>query len=114
MCLIVKGQRASVIHEINWSVVIVQAIAQILVLGSVAIGYVVVTERWKGGVDANLSNLTAVNITQAAINERLAKSIEKLSDSLDILSSNQAKVISLLEYHIADDKLKFNALQRGK
>lgn len=84
----------------NWTTIVVQAIAQILVLGGLAVGYVVTNERWKGGVDENLKNLTQINQQQTAINEQLRTAIEKLNENIQILSRNQERVITLLESHM--------------
>jgi len=88
----------------NWTTIVVQAIAQILVLGGLAVGYVVTNERWKGGIDQQLVNLTAINLTQTAINDRLRTAIEKLNENIQILSRNQERVIALLETHMTAAK----------
>lgn len=99
------------IHEINWTVVIVQAVVQVIVLGSLLVGYIITNERWKGGIDANMVNFNIVNKTQLETNQRLEVAISKLSDSVGILSNNQAKVLTLLEYHMAEDRSKFGTLE---
>ena len=87
-------------NKINWTSVVVQAIAQALILGGLAVGYIVTNERWKGGVDENLRNLTAINLAQNQINIRLATAIDKLNDNVQILGRNQERVITLLESHM--------------
>jgi hypothetical protein len=88
-------------NKINWTSVIVQAIAQALILGGLAVGYIVTNERWKGGVDENLKNLTSINLAQTAINLRLASAIDKLNENVQILGRNQERVITLLETHMS-------------
>jgi hypothetical protein len=92
-------------HKINWASVIVQAIAQALILGGLAVGYIVTNERWKGGVDENLKNLTSINLAQTAINLRLASAIDKLNENIQILGRNQERVITLLETHMSQTGL---------
>ena len=87
-------------HKINWTSVVVQVIAQALVLGGLGIGYVITNERWKGGVDENLKNLTAINLAQNQINLRLATAIDKLNENVQVLGRNQERVITLLESHM--------------
>jgi hypothetical protein len=87
-------------NKINWTSVVVQAIAQALILGGLAVGYIVTNERWKGGVDENLRNLTAINLAQNQINLRLASAIDKLNENVQILGRNQERVITLLESHM--------------
>jgi hypothetical protein len=86
--------------KINWTVVVVQAIVQVIVLGGLLVGYIVTNERWKGGIDANMTNLTSINTQQSIINTQLRDAVEKLKDNIQILSSNQEKVVTLLEMHM--------------
>ena len=103
-----------IVHEINWQVIIVQAIVQLIVLGSVAVGYVIVNEKWKGGVDAVLTNLNEVNKAQMVTNQRLADAIAKLSETVNILSLNQQHVVTLMDYHMKDDATRFQGLRPKK
>jgi hypothetical protein len=98
--------------KINWTMIIVQAVAQIIVLGGLAVGYVTTNEKWKGGVEANIANLAEVNQAQAQINERLRIAIEKLSDSMNLLSQNQERVITLLEYHVGESGQKIPSIKK--
>lgn len=88
--------------KIHWQSIILQAIAQIIVLGGLAIGYVVSNERWKGGIDANMANLVIINSQQMEINQQLRVAIEKMSENVSILSRNQERVVALLEMHMAN------------
>jgi hypothetical protein len=87
----------------NWATIIVQGIAQLIVFGALAVGYVVTNERWKGGVDENLRNLTAINEAQNQINLRLATAIDKLNENVQVLGRNQERVIALLESHMTQE-----------
>jgi len=100
--------------SINWTVVIVQAVVQVIVLGTLLVGYIITNERWKGGIDANILNYNAVNKAQLETNQRLQIAIEKLSDSINILAANQAKVIALVEYHMAEDRRIVSQMQQQK
>jgi hypothetical protein len=86
--------------KIHWQSIILQAIAQIIVLGGLAIGYVISNERWKGGIDANMNNLVIINSQQTQVNQQLRVAIEKLNENISILSRNQERVVALLEIHM--------------
>ena len=93
-------------NKINWSAIIVQVVAQVIVLGGLLVGYVITNERWKGGIDANIKNLNAANVAQAITNERLRIAIEKLSDSIANQAKLDERVIALLEYHMNESGQK--------
>ena len=93
-------------QKINWTVIIVQGLVQMIALGGLLVGYALTNERWKGGIDVSLNNLRAINVQQSILNERLRIAIEKISDNMTMLSNNQQKVITLLEMHMSQDKYR--------
>lgn len=97
-------------RHIDWTMVMVQGLIQLILFGSMVIGYALSNERWKGGIDASIQNFILINATQVETNTRLQLAIEKLSDSINILSSNQQRVIALLEIHMNADASKFKAM----
>lgn len=101
------------VNSINWTAVIVQAFAQIVVLGGLLVGYVITNERWKGGVDVTINNLVQLNKIQSIINDKLEQSIDQLKENQLVLSQNQMRVATLLELHmgINNDKRSAGAVQ---
>jgi len=93
--------------KIHWQSIILQAIAQIIVLGGLTIGYVISNERWKGGIDANMANLVVINSQQMQINQQLRVAIEKMNENVSILSRNQERVVALLEIHMTNSNPLF-------
>lgn len=85
---------------INWTTVVVQAVVQVLMVGSLLVGYIITNEHWKGAIDANITNLAEANKAQAITNERLRIATEQLTISVRLISENQQRVIALLEYHM--------------
>jgi hypothetical protein len=88
--------------EINWTSIMIEAVVQVIILGALMVGYVITNERWKGGVDATIQNLVVANQLQLEVNVKLQTAVEKLSDSVNILTTNQQKVLTLLEYHMKE------------
>jgi hypothetical protein len=97
-------------HKIDWLTIVLQGVAQIIVVGTFFLSYIVVTARWQGGVDAQLKALTEANVNQAITNERLRLAIEKIGDSMSTIANNQAGIIKLLDYHMQQDAATFKKL----
>jgi hypothetical protein len=105
-------ERRELKTPIHWETIIVQGIIQIVLFGGLCISYAMINERWKGAVDADLRNLTAINSNQAIVNNDLRMAISKLSESIQMLSNNQQRVIALLEVHMNADRAQFQRLNK--
>jgi len=99
-------------HKINWMTILLQGVAQIIIVGGFLISYIVVTARWQGGVDAQIKALTESNINQTVTNERLRFAIEKIGDSMNVIASNQQSVIKMLDYHMQQDALNYKRISK--